>query len=96
MEVLQDVQRRKEGREAVLAERQRYLDDIQAHLNAMREAAEPLSKHLQLPPRGTTQQQQLHAAISLLPLPLFIIYRQLMAVAEVFGDPVEVAITGET
>lgn len=95
MQVLQEVRKRKEAKETLLAEKQKYLDDIQAHLDAIKEAAVPLSKHLQLPPRDSTHRQQYQAASALLPLPLYIIYRQIKAFAEVYADPVEVSITGD-
>lgn len=95
VQVFQEVRKRKEAKEAVIAEKQKYLDDIQAHLDAIREASAPLTKHLQLPPRDSTHQQHLQAAAAVLPLPLYIVYRQLKAIATVYGDPVEVSIAGQ-
>ena len=88
------MRKRKEAKEILLAEKQKYLDDIQGHLGAIREAAEPLKRHLHLPPRNLSHQEQYQAASSLLPLPLYIIYRQLKAVSEIYADPVDVSITG--
>ena len=78
----------------LLEEKQKYLNDIQALMAGIREAAEPLSKHLQLPPGHAPHQQQFQAAATLLPLPLYIMYRQLKAVADIYADPVEVLLTG--
>ena len=92
--MLQDVRKRKEAKERLLKEKQKYLDDIQALMGNVKEAAEPLKNHLQLPPRDAAHQQQYQAAANLLPLPLYIVYRQLKAVAEIYADPLEVSVTG--
>ena len=89
------MRKRKEAKELLLKEKQKYLDDIQALIGSVREAAEPLKNHLQLPPRDAAHQQQYQAVANLLPLPLYIVYRQLKAVAEIYADPVEVSVTGK-
>lgn len=89
------MRKRKEAKEAIFNEKQKYLDDIQALLGGIKEAAEPLKNHFHLPPRDAVHQQHYQAAASLLPLPLYIVYRQLKAVAEIYGDPVEVQVTGK-
>ena len=88
------MRKRKEAKEAIFNEKQKYLDDIQALLGGIKEAAEPLKNHFHLPPRDAVHQQHYQAAASLLPLPLYIVYRQLKAVAAIYGDPVEVQVTG--
>ena len=93
---MEEVRSRKEAKEAVVAQKQKYLDDIQMHLGVVKEAAEPLSNHLMLPPQYSLQQQQNAEAASLLPMPLYIVFQQLRAVADTsWPDSLEVLIAGD-
>lgn len=93
---MEEVKGRKEAREAIVAEKQKHLDDIQMHLAALKEAAEPLSMQLALPPEYSLHHQQNLELASLLPMPLYIIFCQLRAVAEIaWTGTLEVLIAGE-
>mmetsp|Transcript_46317 Transcript_46317/g.88394 ORF Transcript_46317/g.88394 Transcript_46317/m.88394 type:complete len:434 (-) Transcript_46317:2021-3322(-) len=75
----------------VVSNKQKLLQGLGTHLVDLRKASLPLQQHLHLPFTHQAKQKKL---AKLLPVPLYILYSQLLAVEEAFEDPLEISILG--
>lgn len=74
-----------------IGSRKKFLSSLPSHLKSLKKATLPVQQ--QLGNLHTKKLKQHHAA-ELLPPPLYIVYSQLMAQKEAFGEKIEIEITG--
>ncbi|KAG6509070.1 THO complex subunit 5A-like [Zingiber officinale] len=71
--------------------RKKFLSSLPSHLKSLKKASLPVQQHLGI--SHTKKLKQLHAA-EFLPPPLYIVYSQLLAQKEAFGEKIEMDILG--
>lgn len=74
-----------------IGSRKKFLSSLPSHLKSLKKATLPVQQQLGI--LHTKKLKQHHAA-ELLPPPLYIVYSQLMAQKEAFGEKIEMEITG--
>ncbi|KAH0453510.1 hypothetical protein IEQ34_017834 [Dendrobium chrysotoxum] len=74
-----------------IASRKKFLSSLPSHLKSLKKATLPVQQQL-----GILHSKKLkqHYAAELLPPPLYIVYSQLLAQKEAFGEKIEMEITG--
>ncbi|PKU79903.1 hypothetical protein MA16_Dca012091 [Dendrobium catenatum] len=74
-----------------IASRKKFLSSLPSHLKSLKKATLPVQQQL-----GILHSKKLkqHCAAELLPPPLYIVYSQLLAQKEAFGEKIEMEITG--
>ena len=80
----------------MVAAKRKRLDDVQQDLKAAQDKAKPIFELLNLKPVSRPATQALVASMNALPVPLFILYHQSLALKEAFDTNLEVAIEGES
>eukprot|EP00897_Mesotaenium_endlicherianum_P003757 jgi/Mesen1/3409/ME000192S02574 len=88
----EELQHRKRLLQASIAGTQKFLAGLPGQLKALKKASYPLQEKMSLPLSQRAKQQQ-HA--ELLPAPLYILYCQLAAHRDAFGDSLESTLPGE-
>ncbi|KAJ6795350.1 THO complex subunit 5B [Iris pallida] len=76
-----------------IANRKKFLTSLPSHLKSLKKASLPVQQQLGI--LHTKKLKQSHAAELLAP-PLYIVYSQLLAQKEAFGEMIELEITGST
>lgn len=74
-----------------IATRKKFLSSLPSHLKLLKKASLPVQQYLEVPHSKKTKQ---HRAAELLPPPLYILYSQLLAQKEAFGERIEIEIIG--
>ncbi|KAK3259476.1 hypothetical protein CYMTET_31528 [Cymbomonas tetramitiformis] len=90
---LQELQSRKKALSETVSLKRKTLDGLGEQLGALKRASLPLQQYLEMPVGKKAKQKKLAA---LLPQPLYILYTQLLAVEEVFNEPMTVKIHGSS
>ncbi|KAL0352010.1 UNVERIFIED_CONTAM: THO complex subunitB [Sesamum calycinum] len=81
----------KKALQETIANRKKFLSSLPSHLKALKKASLPVQHQLGVLHTKKLKQQQL---AELLPPPLYIIYSQLLAQKEAFGENIELEIAG--
>ncbi|KAG8377602.1 hypothetical protein BUALT_Bualt08G0050100 [Buddleja alternifolia] len=81
----------KKALQETIANRKKFLSSLPSHLKALKKASLPVQHQLGVLHTKKLKQQQL---AELLPPPLYVIYSQLLAQKEAFGENIELEITG--
>ncbi|KAK4481513.1 hypothetical protein RD792_012414 [Penstemon davidsonii] len=81
----------KKSLQETIANRKKFLSSLPSHLKALKKASLPVQHQLGVLHTKKLKQQQL---AELLPPPLYVIYSQLLAQKEAFGENIELDITG--
>ncbi|KAK4428977.1 THO complex subunitB [Sesamum alatum] len=81
----------KKALQETITNRKKFLSSLPSHLKALKKASLPVQHQLGVLHTKKLKQQQL---AELLPPPLYIIYSQLLAQKEAFGENIELEITG--
>lgn len=81
----------KKALQDTIANRKKFLSSLPSHLKALKKASLPAQNQLGVLHSKKLKQLQL---AELLPPPLYVIYSQLLAQKEAFGENIELEITG--
>ncbi|XP_020575586.1 THO complex subunit 5B isoform X2 [Phalaenopsis equestris] len=81
----------KKGLVETIGSRKKFLSSLPSHLKSLKKATLPVQQQLGI---LHTKKLKQHYAAELLPPPLYIVYSQLMAQKEAFGEKIEMEITG--
>lgn len=76
-----------------IANRKKFLSSLPSHLKSLKKASLPVQQQLGV---LHTKKIKQHNAAELLPPPLYIVYSQLLAQKEAFGERIELEVTGST
>ncbi|XP_078441458.1 THO complex, subunit 5 [Wolffia australiana] len=74
-----------------LSERKKFLSSLPSHLKSLKKASLPVQQQLGV---LHTKKSKQNSAAELLPLPLYILYTQLLSQKEAFGESIELEILG--
>ncbi|CAJ1972694.1 unnamed protein product [Sphenostylis stenocarpa] len=74
-----------------IANRKKFLSSLPSHLKSLKKASLPVQNQLGV---QHTKKLKRHHSAELLPQPLYVIYSQLLAQKEVFGESIDVEIVG--
>ncbi|KAI4336983.1 hypothetical protein L6164_015448 [Bauhinia variegata] len=74
-----------------IANRKKFLSSLPSHLKSLKKASLPVQNQLGVP---HTKKLKLQHSADLLPPPLYVIYSQLLAQKEAFGESIDLEITG--
>ncbi|KAJ6810586.1 THO complex subunit 5B [Iris pallida] len=92
-ELLEKLEERKRCLLEIIANRKKFLTSLPSHLKSLKKASLPVQQQLGI--MHTKKLKQNHAAELLSP-PLYIVYSQLLAQKEAFGEKIELEIIGST
>ncbi|KAL3634213.1 hypothetical protein CASFOL_021267 [Castilleja foliolosa] len=81
----------KKALQETIANRKKFLTSLPSHLKALKKASLPVQNQLGV---QHTKKLKQHQLAELLPPPLYVIYSQLLAQKEAFGENIELEITG--
>ncbi|KAK1315124.1 hypothetical protein QJS10_CPA06g02389 [Acorus calamus] len=81
----------KKGLLSTIANRKKFLSSLPSHLKSLKKASLPVQQQLGIP--HTKKLKQFHAAELLTP-PLYVVYTQLLAQKEAFGENIDLEILG--
>jgi len=90
-QTLEELKTRKKALADSVAGKRKLLNGLGSQLSQLKKATLPLQQHLEVPYTQAAKQKRL---TNLLPASLYILYSQLLAVKEAFGEPIEVVIVG--
>lgn len=79
-----------------MARKRKHLDDVQHELAATKEKAKPIFQLLNLRVTDRGAKQMLLATVNQLPVPLFILYHQAVALKEAFNANFELSVEGKS
>ncbi|KAL2242084.1 THO complex subunit 5B isoform X2 [Sesamum indicum] len=85
------LEQQKKALQETIANRKKFLSSLPSQLKALKKASLPVQHQLGVPQTKKLMQHQL---AELLPPPLYVIYSQLFAQKEAFGENIELDITG--
>mmetsp|Transcript_12843 Transcript_12843/g.21802 ORF Transcript_12843/g.21802 Transcript_12843/m.21802 type:complete len:441 (-) Transcript_12843:975-2297(-) len=91
-QTLEELKNRKKALEETVTGKRKLLQGFGSQLSQLKKATLPLQQHLELP---YTQEMKQKRLTNLLPASLYILYSQLLAVKEAFGEPIEVVVVGK-
>lgn len=74
-----------------IATRKKFLTSLPSHLKSLKKASLPVQNQLGLLHTKRTKQ---HSAAELLPPALYVVYSQLLAQKEAFGEPIDLEVVG--
>ncbi|CAL1396056.1 unnamed protein product [Linum trigynum] len=75
----------------MIANRKKFLSSLPSHLKSLKKASLPVQNQLGVP---HTKKLKQHSSAELLPPPLYVIYSQLVAQKEAFGEEIDLEIIG--
>lgn len=85
------LEQQKKSLQEAIANRKKFLSGLPSQLKTLKKASLPVQNQL-----GAVQTRKLkqHHSAELLPQPLYVIYSQLLAQKEAFGESIDLEITG--
>ncbi|KAL4196681.1 hypothetical protein AMTRI_Chr04g247400 [Amborella trichopoda] len=87
----EELEQRKRTLQETIANRKKFLSSLPSHLKSLKKASLPVQQQLGI---LHTKKMKQHQSAELLPPPLYVIYSQLFAHKEAFGENIDVEITG--
>lgn len=87
----EELEQQKKDRQEIINNRKKFLSSLPSHLKALKKASLPVQHQLGVLHTKKLKQQQL---AELLPPPLYVIYSQLLAQKEAFGEDVDLEVIG--